>query len=73
MRGAGAARYRIVRKTIAAGGKVTLNLRAPRALRQRIARPLAARGRVVRPAIAVTNTATAGHTAVHPRLTLRIR
>ena len=67
------ARYRIVRKTIAAGGRITLRLRAPRALRNRIARQLALRGRVVRrPTVAVTNTATTGHTAVHPRLTLRV-
>ena len=69
-----AARYRIVKKTIAAGGRVTLTLRAPRALRQRIARQLALRGRMVRrPVVAATNTATAGRTTVHPRLTLRVR
>jgi hypothetical protein len=69
-----AARYRVVRKTIAAGGRITLTLRAPRALRKRIARQLTLHPRIVRrPVIAVTNTATAGRTTVHPRLTLRVR
>jgi hypothetical protein len=69
-----AARYRIVKKTIAAGGRTTFTLRAPRALRKRIARQLALRGRVARrPVIAATNTTTTARTTVHPRLTLRVR
>ena len=69
-----AARYRVVRKTIAAGGRTTLTLRAPRALRTRIARQLTLHRRIVRrPVIAATNTTTAARTSVHPRLSLRVR
>jgi hypothetical protein len=67
-----AARYRVVRTSIAPGGRVVLRLRAPRALRARIARQLALRGRAVRrPTVTVTNVPTAATTAVHPRLVLR--
>ena len=65
-------RYRVVRKTIPAGGRVALRLRAPRPLRARIARQLDRLGRVVRrPRVTVTNVATAGKLSVRPRLTLR--
>jgi hypothetical protein len=67
-------RYRVVRKTIPAGGRVALRLRAPRPLRARIARKLDRLGRVVRrPRVTVTNVATAGKLSVSPRLTLRAR
>jgi len=69
-----AVRYRILTKTIAAGGRVAMRLRAPRRLRQRIARRLDRLGRVVRrPSVAVTNVATAGKTSVRPRLTMTAR
>jgi hypothetical protein len=69
-----AARYRVTKRTIAAGGSVTLALRAPRALRERIARQLTLHHPIVRrPTIAVTNTATTARASVHPRLTLRVR
>lgn len=65
-------RYRVVRKTIPAGGRATLRLRAPSALRARIARRLDRFGRVVRrPRVTVTNVATTGKLSVRPRLTLR--
>jgi len=65
-------RYRVVRKTIPAGGRSALRLRAPRSLRTRIASQLDRLGRVVRrPSLTVTNVGTAGRLFVRPRLTLR--
>jgi hypothetical protein len=65
-------RYRSVKKSIPAGGHVTLRLRAPRALRTQIAAKLERVGRVVRrPGVTVTNVATSGNRTVRPRLTLR--
>jgi hypothetical protein len=69
-----AVRYRTVRKTIPTGGRAALRLRAPRPLRQRIARRLDRLGRAVRrPSVTVTNVATAGKASVRPRLTMRAR
>ena len=67
-----AVRYRAVKKSIPAGGRVTLKLRAPRALRAQIAAKLEQVGRIVRrPRVTVTNAATSGKRSVRPRLTLR--
>jgi hypothetical protein len=65
-------RYRSVKKSIPAGSGLTLKLRAPRALRTRIAAKLDRIGRVVRrPLVTVTNVATSGKRSVRPRLILR--
>ena len=65
-------RYRSVKKSIPAGGSLTLELRAPRNLRRRIAAKLDHAGRIVRrPGVTVTNVATSGKRSVRPRLTLR--
>lgn len=69
--GARTARYRVVKKTIAAGAQLMVRLRAPRALRTRIAAELNRVGRVARrPVVTVTNIATAAKRTVRPRLTL---
>jgi hypothetical protein len=66
------ARYRSVKKSIPAGGHVTLRLRAPSALRTLIATKLDRVDRIVRrPQVTVTNVATSGKRTVRPRLTLR--
>lgn len=65
-------RYKTITRTIAAGGKVTIKLKAPRAVRTRVARTLAKRGRIVRrPRVVVTNVATGGKTAIARKLTLK--
>ena len=70
-RGAKTVRYRSVKRSIPAGGRVTLRLRAPRALRTRIAAKLDRLGRITRrPQVTVTNVATSGKRTVRPRLTL---
>ena len=72
--GARTARYKVVNRTIAGAARVTLRLRAPRALREHIAARLRRAGRVVRrPIVTVTNVATAGKRTVRPRLVLTAR
>jgi hypothetical protein len=67
-----AVRYRSVKKSIPADSRVTLRLRAPRALRAQIAAKLERVGRVTRrPLVTVTNVATSGKRSARPRLTLR--
>jgi Ca2+-binding RTX toxin-like protein len=66
-------RYRSVKKSIPAGGRVTLKLGAPRALRTQIAAKLDRLGRIVRrPRVTVTNLATSGKRSVRPRLILEV-
>jgi RTX calcium-binding nonapeptide repeat (4 copies) len=73
-RSARTGRYRIIRKAIPASGRVSMRLRAPRALRTLIVRDLKRLGRVARrPSVTVTNVATDGKRSVKPRLTLRRR
>jgi hypothetical protein len=73
-RGTRTARYRLVQKTIPAGARATLRLRASRALRRQVAAQLSRVGRVVRrPSLTVTNVATGGKRSVRPRLTLTRR
>jgi hypothetical protein len=72
--GARTARYKAVNRTIVVAGRVTLRLRAPRALRAHIAAGLSRARRVVRrPIVTVTNVATAGKRTVWPRLVLTAR
>jgi hypothetical protein len=72
--GARTARYKVVKRTIAVGARVTLRLRAPRALRAHIAAGLSRARRVVRrPIVTVTNVATAGKRTLRPRLVLTAR
>jgi len=72
--GARTVRYEVVNRTIAVGARVTLRLRAPRALRAHIAAGLSRTHRVVRrPIVTVTNVATAGKRTVRPRLVLTAR
>lgn len=65
-------RYPSVKKSIPAGGQVTLKLRAPRVLRKRIAAKLDNSHRILRqPEVVVTNVATSGKRSVRPRLILK--
>jgi hypothetical protein len=65
-------RYRVVRKTVPAGARVALRLRAPRVLRARIAARLRREGQIARrPTLTVTNVASGGKRTVRPRLTLK--
>jgi RTX calcium-binding nonapeptide repeat (4 copies) len=65
-------RYRSVKKSTPAGGRVTLKLRAPLALRKQITAKLDRLDRIVRrPQVTVTNLATSGKRVVRPRLTLK--
>jgi hypothetical protein len=63
--------YRAVRRTVAAGQKVTVTLRASKAL-QRLIRQRARKGkRVRRPAVRVVNLVTNASATVVPRITVR--
>lgn len=65
-------RYRAVKKTIAPGAKVTLELKTPSKLRKAIIAKLKGRSKVTRkPRVTVTNVATGGKSTVTARLTAR--